>query len=322
MARLNQTAFGFLITASLLLLGLDTALGASDAPGVLRVGAQHALKRPSAAAKVAQDGDIVEIEAGDYVGDVAVWRQSRLTLRGVNGRAHLKAGGKAAERKAIWVIRGDDVVVEGIEFSGARVPHRNGAGIRAEGAGLTIRDSHFHDNEMGILTSNNARSVLTIVDSEFNHNTVDFARHRRLGHNIYVGRIARFVLERSKVYGAETGHQVKSRARRSEIVGNSIRDQDGGSSYLIDISDGGEAIIRDNHLQQSERAPNRTAIAFAPEARDSAAPRFLVVSDNRFVNEGSPGTFVTNHSKVEALLRGNRLTGRVTALRGPGRVTD
>jgi hypothetical protein len=322
MIRVKGLSLGLLITLPLLLSGQSTALGATDAQRVLRVGAQQELKQPSAAAKVAQDGDTVVIEAGEYVGDVAVWPQSRLTLRGVNGRVHLKAGGKAAERKAIWVIRGDDVVVEGIEFSGARVPHRNGAGIRAEGAGLTIRDSYFHDNEMGILTSNNARSVLTIVDSEFKHNTVDFARHGRLGHNIYVGRIARFVLERSTIHGAETGHQVKSRARRSEIVGNSIRDQDGGSSYLIDISDGGEAIIRDNDLQQSERAPNRTAIAFAPEAKGRSAPGFLVVSDNRFVSEGSPGTFVTNHSTVEALLRGNRLTGRVTALRGPGKVTD
>lgn len=325
MVRVNESACVLLIPVFLLLFGPGTAAAATgeqQAPRVLRVGAQYALKQPSAAAKVARDGDTVEIEAGDYVGDVTVWPQSRLTLRGVNGRVHLKAAGQAAEGKAIWVIRGDDVVVEGIEFSGARVPHRNGAGIRAEGAGLTIRDSHFHDNEMGILTSNNARSVLTIVDSEFNHNTVDFERHARLGHNIYVGRIARFVLERSKVYGAETGHQVKSRARRSEIVGNSIRDEGGASSYLIDISEGGEAVIRDNDLLQGARSPNRTAIAFAPEARDSAAPGFLVVSDNRFVSEGSPGTFVTNHSTVEALLRGNRLTGRVTALRGPGKVTD
>jgi hypothetical protein len=311
-----------LISAALLLyVGAGSAADQSG-PRIFRVGPQHELERPSEAARVARDGDTVEIEAADYLGDVAVWPQSRLTLRGVNGRPHLQAGGKAAERKAIWVIKGDDVLVENIEFSGTRVPHRNGAGIRAEGAGLTIRNAHFHDNEMGILTSNNARSVLTIADSEFNHNTVDFARHGRLGHNIYVGRIARFVLERSKVYGAETGHQVKSRARRSEIVGNSIRDEGGASSYLIDISEGGEAVIRDNDLLQGADASNRTAIAFAAEAKGKSAPGFLVVSANRFVNEGTPGTFVRNHSLVEALLRGNILTGRITALRGPGKVIE
>jgi len=32
------------------------------------------------------------------------------------------------------------------------VPDKNGAGIRQEGAGLTVRNCFFHDNEDGILT--------------------------------------------------------------------------------------------------------------------------------------------------------------------------
>ena len=231
------------------------------------------------------------------------------------------AAGRAAEGKAIWVIKGNGVVVENIEFSGVRVPGFAGAGIRAEGAGLTIRNAHFHDNEMGILTNNNPRAELIIVGSRFNHNVVDYERHGRLGHNIYVGRIARFELRDSDVFGANIGHQVKTRARRNEIVGNRIRDIGGGaSSYLIDLSAGGEAIIRDNDLLQGVEAPNRTAIAFAPEAKDKSAPGFLVVSHNRFINEGGPGTFVRNHAALDAILNGNELTGRVRPLQGPGRM--
>jgi hypothetical protein len=305
-----------------LVMLLPATAMAADAPAsrVLRVGPQHELKTPSAAARVAQDGDRIEIEGGVYSGDVASWPQNRLTLRGVNGRAHLMAAGRAAERKAIWVIKGKDVTVENIEFSGTAVPGFAGAGIRSEGLGLTIRNSHFHHNQMGILTNHNPNGVLIIVGSQFDHNVVDYERHGRLGHNIYVGRIARFELRDTDVFGAETGHQVKSRARRSEIIGNRIRDVGGASSYLIDISEGGEAIIRDNDLLQGARAPNRTAIAFAPEAKDKSAPGFLVVSHNRFRNQGSRGTFVHNHATLEALLNANQLTGEVRPLRGPGQV--
>jgi hypothetical protein len=287
---------------------------------VLRVGPEYKLKLPSAAAAVARDGDRVEIEGGDYSGDVATWTQNRLMLIGVNGRPHLKAAGQAAEGKAIWVIKGRDVRVQNIEFSGTAVPGFAGAGIRVEGTGLSIRDAHFHDNQMGILTNNDPNSTLTIIGSRFYRNVVDYRRHGRLGHNIYVGRIARFELRDTDVYGAETGHQVKSRARRNKIIGNRIRDINGASSYLIDICEGGEAVIHDNDLLQAARAPNRTAIAFAPEAKDKSAPGSLTVSRNRFVNEGSLGTFVYNHANLQALLEDNRFSGRVRPLRGPGKV--
>ena len=84
-------------------------------PAVLRVGVKRELKRPSDAALIARDGDIIEIDAGNYDGDAAVWRQHRLTIRGVGGRAHLRANGAHAEGKAIWVIKGNDTTIEGIE---------------------------------------------------------------------------------------------------------------------------------------------------------------------------------------------------------------
>lgn len=51
------------------------AHGDAFAGQTVRVGPQHELKSPSAAAKVARDGDTIEIEAGLYPRDAAVWRQ-------------------------------------------------------------------------------------------------------------------------------------------------------------------------------------------------------------------------------------------------------
>ena len=289
---------------------------------VLKVGPTQRYTRPSQAARAAHDGALVEIDAGDYEGDVAVWRQNDLTLRGAGERPHLRAGGRAAEGKAIWVIKGDRVTVENVELSGARVPSRNGAAIRAEGSGLTIRNCRFHNNEMGLLTNPSPNSVVTIEDSEIDHNTTDTERHGRLGHNIYVHQARLFILRNSYVHGARTGHQVKTRAQRNVISDNRIQDGDGWGSLLLDISNGGQAEVINNHFQQSALAGNRTAIGFAGEAVDRLSPdHALRVEGNSFVNEGGAATFVRNHSSAPASLKGNRLPGRgVTPLRGPGHV--
>ncbi len=143
---------------------------ASSQAATLRVGPQHVLKLPSQAARIAQDGDTVEIEAGNYRRDAAVWRANNLTLRGVNGLARLFSDGATAEGKGIWVIKGANALVEGIGFFDARVPDRNGAGIRLEGANLTVRRCLFRDNENGILTGANRTSEVLVEETEFDRN--------------------------------------------------------------------------------------------------------------------------------------------------------
>ena len=66
----------------------------------------------------------------------------------VGGGVRIIAHGNDAESKAIWVIKGTRVVVEGIEFTGASVPDLNGAGIRHEGGKLTVRNCVFDGNQM------------------------------------------------------------------------------------------------------------------------------------------------------------------------------
>ena len=325
---LSATAWlpAFLILLAATLHGNGSAAGERAVTGaqrqVLKVGPAQQYALPSQAARDARDGALVEIHSGTYEGDVAIWRQNDLTLRGVGERPHLRAAGQAAERKGIWVIKGNRVTVENLEMSGARVPSHNGAAIRAEGETLTIRNCHFHHNEMGLLTNPSPASVVTIEDSEFDRNTTDTERHGRLGHNIYISQARRFVLRNSHVHGARTGHQVKTRARHNEIRDNRIEDGDGWGSLLLDISEGGQAEVIDNRFQQSARAGNRTAIGFAGESRDRSSPEHaLRVEGNSFVNEGGAATFVRNHTSAPALLRGNRLPARgVTALRGPGSV--
>jgi hypothetical protein len=65
----------------LIVLLVATALAQ---PGrTLKVGPGKTYKLPSQAAAAARDGDTVEIDAGVYDGDVAVWTANNLVLRGV-----------------------------------------------------------------------------------------------------------------------------------------------------------------------------------------------------------------------------------------------
>ena len=144
----------------MLLLVCLLSLGLYTVARVLPVGAGAEFATPSKAAAVARDGDTVEILAGVYARDVTVWRANNLTIRGVHGRAVLDAMGAAYGGKAIWVIQGKNTTIENIEFAHCKVPDKNGAGIRQEGATLTLRHCLFRDNEDGVLAGDNAESEI------------------------------------------------------------------------------------------------------------------------------------------------------------------
>ena len=163
-----------------------------------------------------QDGDTVLIDAGVYTGNVHVWTKNNLLLRGTGRMAHLKANGASAQDKAIWVGQGSNTTVEYIEFSGCTVPDDNGAGIRQEGAGLTIRNCYFHDNQQGILAGNNPNSDILIEYSHFARNSAGDG----LTHNIYINKVRTFTLQYSYVHDASVGHNVKSRAEVNHIYYN------------------------------------------------------------------------------------------------------
>ena len=99
-------------TYALTLLLLSAASAACAA--TLTVSPNGPIATIAQAARVARDDDIVEIAAGTYRGDVAVWRQKRLTIRGIGGTPVLSAKGQIAEGKAIWVIRDGDFTIENV----------------------------------------------------------------------------------------------------------------------------------------------------------------------------------------------------------------
>ena len=233
-------------------------------PTLLRVGPTRSITSIADAALRVRDGDTVEVDAGTYSSDaaVAVWQRDRLTLRAVNGRVRLLADGASAERKAIWVIRGGQVSVEGFDFEGTRVATRNGAGIRFETGQLTVRDCRFVNNEMGLLTSNDPNAELVVEFSEFAHNL------RPDGHNhqLYAGSIGRLAVTSSYFHHGTIGHLLKSRAAVNHIHYNRLTDDASGrSSYELEFPNGGVAVVVGNLIQQGAKTENSIMISYGAE---------------------------------------------------------
>lgn len=292
----------------------------------LKVGPGRQYQAPSDVAGVLKDGDVVEIDAGTYVDDIAVWRAHGITLRGVGGgRAHMKAtkripftsGNDQANGKGIWVTNGNDIRVENIEFSGARVPDANGAGIRAGGTDLTVCNAYFHDNENGILGG--AGHVL-IEYSEFNHNGL--GEHGRT-HNMYI-LAEQLTLQYSYSHHTHIGHHVKTRAKINYILYNRIMDEaTGKASYAVDVPNGGLTFLIGNNLQQGKATDEATLIRYGAEGLSAGRVHRLYVVNNTLVNHLGRGTFIAIAKGTEqALVMNNLFTGGGRPVRGTARMLN
>ena len=289
---------------------------AAASAATLQVGPDKPFQAPCAAIAVAAPGDLIEIDAGLYTRDVCVVPQNNLTLRGVNGRAHLEAQDASSQGKAIWVIKGNDVVVENIEFSGASVPDHNGAGIRAEGVNLTVRNCYFHDNQDGILESNITGSTILIEFSEFDHNGFGDGQ----SHNLYIGHAGTLIFRFNWSHRAKTGHLLKSRASHNYIYYNRLTDETGTASYECDLPNGGSSYVISNLIEQGKNTANSTILTYLEEGVSNlTSGTDLHVINNTFVNDRSDGgIFVRLASTASpAQIVNNIFNGPGTVCSGP-----
>ena len=254
----------------------------------LQVGPQRKIKTIADSAQIAKAGAIIEVDAGDYTADVAVWQHDDITIRSVGGRVCLLAQGAAAEAKAIWVVRAQRMSVKGFDFEGAAVPDRNGAGIRLETGSLSVKDCRFRYNEMGLLTNNDPDTVLEIERCEFAYNQ----RPDGHNHNLYAGKIARLTVISSHFHHGHTGHLMKSRAAMSHIINSRLVDgDDGTASYELEFPNGGIAYVVGNVIGQGTRTQNAHLISFGAEGYKWPRNE-LYLANNRLINPLSHGVFL------------------------------
>ena len=303
-----------LLVSTTALLGIGTAAAAT-----LSVGPGMTYATPCRAFAAAVAGDIVQIAAATYTGDVCGIYAHNLTIRGINGRPKIDAGGKNAMGKAIWVVVGNNMTIENVEMLGAKVPDRNGAALRLEGTGFTLRNSFLHDNENGILSGVNVNSDVLIEHTEFGHNGYGTGQT----HNLYIGTVRTLTFRYNFSHDAIVGHNLKSRAQVNYVLYNrfsSLAPGQTGStpagqpSYEIDLPNAGESYVIGNVIEQPAANQNSNMLAYGEEGASNPS-HYLYVVNNTFLNDDAAhGNFVLVGSSVSKpiLLQNNIFGGTGT----------
>ncbi len=266
----------------------------------------------SAAIAASTDGDTIDIPAGTYIEEFPLITHS-LTLNGVGGMAHLMTPNPVpANGRAVLFVAGNanaDLTVSNLEISGAHDAASNGAGILFEvgNHNLTIMNSWFHDNQDGVLGCQNNCNTVVITGSEFNNNGLPSSDPRYgLSHDLYLGQFNSVTITGNYFHDALGGHEIKSRAFVTDIIGNRIQDgPTADTSYSIDLPYGGAGIITGNVIEKGPAAVNRYAIHFGGEipvgTTSSYAGSSLLVSNNLMINDRLAGGTAIFNQSVDSL---------------------
>lgn len=297
--------------------GLLLLTAAAASAATLSVGVGKMYSTPCKAFAAAAHGDVVEIDAATmYSGDVCVIYPSNLTIRGVNGRPKINANGQSAAGKGTWVVSGTNTVIENVEMFGARVADRNGAAIRLDGRGLTLRRIFLHDNENGLLTSNDGVSDIVIEYSEFGHN----GHGDGYSHNLYVGHVNSLTFRHNFSHDANVGHNLKSRAKTnliaynrfsSTVPGQAGSTASGQPSYEIDLPNAGTSYVIGNVIQQPLINQNPGLLSYGAEGATNPGQNLYVINNTFLNDDSSAGTFISVGAGVTTpiLLQNNIFAG-------------
>jgi len=314
--NINKTSLPITILKTCFIIALQLYFISTHASTWL-IGPNESYKTPYDVRNMVKDGDSVLIEAATYKNHPQVYfGQNGITFLGINGRPRIEAGSALASNtngKAIFVIGGDEVTVDNIEFANAKVPDNNGAGIRQEGCGLLIQNCFFNSNEMGILGGNYSPCTVTIQHCEFANN--GNANNPGFQHNVYINHIDTLIFQFNySINAIAEGHELKSRAHFNAIRYNFIANVNSEDSRTIDLPNGGTAVLVGNVIEQGESSVNSNILGYGLEGLSNRSPHNIWVVNNTFINKKSKGSFIQIKKNTDTLsIQNNIFSGKITA---------
>lgn len=246
----------------------------------------------------AKSGETITMRAGTYdVTDMKIRRD--LTIAG-DGEVTLMSSRPVA-KGLLNPVRGVSLTVEGLRFKGARSPDKNGAGIRHDGANLTIINTHFVENENGVLATGATDGRIVISDSVFQDN----GHGDGYSHGIYVVRAKSLEISESRFVGTRIGHHVKSLAFNTTVTNSTLDDGDGRGSYAVDVSKGGAVTLSGNTIIESADSSNPTIVNYDIKRGGTAVS--LKIIGNRIINRRHGGRLLRNPTGVAPEIYDNEI---------------
>jgi len=264
------------------------------APTVLTVGDGKTYQRIEDAVAAAVPGSTIEVyPRKDGYPKTAIRIQKKsitLTAKGaikLDGAGFEYSGDGQIPRAIIQIEPGGEGSrVLGFELVGAHNTSHNGAGIRVNAANkVRIEGCDIHGNDMGIMSNGvpgNAHACedLKILNSKI-HENGDFGEPGQ-NHNLYLGGTSVSVVS-CDIYGALTGHNLKSRAHFLSVEECHIH---GGNNRQLDLVDAWDTerpnsnvvVLRSNIGMNPEAEGNRNCIHFGQEKGLRNGTLFLIDS--------------------------------------------
>lgn len=249
------------------------------------------------------NGGVVNLPSGRFYA-LAVINQpteiigsnTELTAEGLNeieGKAMLEANA--------------NLVLRGLSLADSAVPDGNGAAVRpAPGVQLEMYDCEVSHCQNGIMTSNNTNN--TIIDNcLFHDNGAGDART----HEMYVS--GNLTLTNSEVIsGTKSTHAVKTRGASTIIKGCTIKGNTSGdwniAGSVIDISDGGDALIEDTLIESAPGSTINDIVAYGYESATFGAKTMILRNVTITDGSGSGGCIATNQGASKLVLENCKYT--------------
>lgn len=290
------------------------ACTATGGGSTVRVGATRSHTTLAAGVAAANAGDTICIDPGDYPDSNGVTIDKSLRILGVGGRPRLIGVGDLSNQKGLIITRAD-IEVNNLEFVDASVSASdgaNGAGIRHETGTLVVRNSSFRDNQNGILTNSNIPDMALEIEGSSFYNNGSGAGDT---HGVYMTGGASATLRDNYFESTNNGHDLKSLAAQTTVIGNTFEDSNDPAgqnpSFSIDAERGGVVVVEDNTFIQRSTATNRTIINYGGRSGGDHSVGSLDITSNTVINERSNGSLLQNNSQtgVDANVSGNRIAG-------------
>jgi hypothetical protein len=222
---------------------------------------------------------VITIAPGTYTNDTAEVERQMTIQAAVPGSAVILNQTMALTNQKGILLKDAALTVDGLTFQGAEIDNSlggNGAGIRDQDTGggtLTVRNSTFINNQMGILTNASLNENLVLVNNLFMNN--GNPNPSFFGHAVYIGVSQSLIATGNEVCGQIIGHDIKSRASVNLIEGNTLYDGAvdpnqptcgaGSTSYALDLPNGGAATVVGNTMIQDTATQNFNMFAYGEE---------------------------------------------------------